>query len=61
MSALQNERWMEAAYENFHEALEVEDIKLAKAIIADVQEAGFTEQGRRMNSELRQATTEKAL
>lgn len=60
MSALQNEKWLEAAQENFLGALEDDDIEMCKAIIADVQEAGFTEAGREMNLQLRKATTEKS-
>lgn len=52
---------MEAAYENFQEAVENEDITLAKSIIADTQELGFKQEAQIMNAELRQATEEKAL
>lgn len=61
MSEQVNERWVEAAYENFQEAVENEDITLAKSIIADTQELGFKQEAQIMNAELRQATEEKAL
>lgn len=57
----QNEEWLEAAYENFLEAIQDDNISLAKDIIADVQEEGFTDKGREMNLILRGATDEHAL
>lgn len=48
-----NTAWIESAHENFEEALTRGDIALAKAIIADVIDAGFTDIARSMNLELR--------
>jgi hypothetical protein len=53
MSHIANDKWLEAAYENFQEALESGNYALCKDIIADTQEAGFLEAGRIMNTQLR--------
>lgn len=50
----QNEEWLEAANENFEHALNVYDVSLAKDIIADTFDAGFSERAREMSLELRQ-------
>ena len=59
MSTNENTLWLEAAQENFEEAISSGDIKAAKDIIADVQEAGFREEGQRMNKQLRDFTSRK--
>lgn len=38
-----NERWLTAASENFQTALEAKDYALARAVLADLRENGFTE------------------
>jgi hypothetical protein len=53
MSHAQNDEWLEAAKDNFEEAVGSGDIAMAKAIIVDVLEAGFREAGQAMNDVLR--------
>lgn len=53
MSTQENTSWLEAALENFDEALEEGDVAFAKAIIADVQEKGFNDEVRQLNVRLR--------
>ncbi len=58
MSQIENrEEWIKAAWDNFYDAAKSGDVALSKAIIADVQEAGFLEDGRRMNQMLRKLIT----
>lgn len=45
--------WLKAAWDNFEEALARGDEGMCKAVIADVQEAGFLEDGRSMNQRMR--------
>lgn len=59
MSNKNNDEWLEAANENFTEALESDNISLAKDIIADTLDNGFSDAGREMNKKLRQYTEEK--
>lgn len=58
MSHEKNTEWLEGAYENFRDAVEVGNIALAKDIIQDTLDAGFGEDGRKMNLELRELTQE---
>lgn len=53
MSHDNNTRWVEDAYVNFGQALEEENIELAKDIIQDTFDAGFPNDARKMNLELR--------
>lgn len=53
MSHHKNDEWLEAAKDNFEEAVATGDIALAKAIIVDVLDAGFREEGQAMNETLR--------
>lgn len=53
MSHKQNDTWLEAAWENFKDALDAGNYALCKDIIADTQDAGFLDAGRSMNEELR--------
>lgn len=48
-----NKEWLDAAYDNFEEAILKCDVHLAKDIIADTFDAGFPEQARAMANELR--------
>lgn len=54
MSNKQNTEWLEAAQDNFTEAVAEENIKMAKAIIADVLEAGFRDEAQTMVEALRE-------
>ncbi len=54
MSTKLNDEWLQGAWENFRDALEGGDIKLAKCIVADVQERGFIDEGRKLNVEMRE-------
>lgn len=54
MSTKQNTEWLDAAHDNFTEAVAEENIKLAKAIIADVLEAGFRDEAQTMVEALRE-------
>lgn len=58
MSHQQNTEWLEAAYENFRDAVEVGNIALAKDIIQDTIDNGFSEDARKMNLEMRELTQE---
>lgn len=53
MSNRDNTIWLDAALENFEEALSEGNLKLAKEIISDVQEKGFGDEGRQLNARLR--------
>lgn len=53
MSHIQNDRWLEAAQENFETALAQGDYAGCKDVIADTQEAGFLDAARAMNTQLR--------
>lgn len=53
MSHPTNTVWLESAKENFDQALAEGNYALCKDIIADIQEAGFLEQGRELNEDLR--------
>lgn len=46
-------QWLKAAQENFREAIDKKDWEMAKAIIADTEEKGFTSERTAMVSELR--------
>jgi hypothetical protein len=52
MSLKENDIWIEGAYENFHTALEQNDVKLCNAIIADVFDRGYAKEADIMKSEL---------
>lgn len=54
MSHIQNEKWLEAALENFQDALDAGNYALIKDVIADTQEAGFLDEARVMNNKLRE-------
>ncbi len=47
------EEWLKAAWEHFDEAVKLTNVAFAKDIIADVQELGFLEDGRKMSEKLR--------
>lgn len=53
MSNKQNDVWLEAALEAYQDALDTGNYALVKDIIADVQEAGFLDEGRVMTNKLR--------
>ena len=53
MSHIQNTRWIEAAQEQFEDAVARHDLKTVKAIIADTFDAGFAAEARTMNEEVR--------
>lgn len=61
MSNKYNDQWLEAAQENFQEALVNGNTDTAKAIIEDTHEAGFEEAAKTMRWKLRETTIEKAL
>lgn len=48
MSNIQNEGWLEAANDNFEEALEQGDWALCESIIADVKDVGFKKESQTM-------------
>jgi len=52
MSTAQNSRWLESAYENFSQALASGDLELARDIIGDTRDAGFTLEAKSMEREL---------
>ena len=56
MSHKQNTEWIEAAWENFEGACSEGNVGLAKAVIADTFDAGFADDGRKMNTRLREVT-----
>ncbi|MFA5937609.1 MAG: hypothetical protein WC822_07065 [Candidatus Paceibacterota bacterium] len=58
MSHKGNEEWLENAHQNFQDAIDEGSYALAKAVIADVQERGFTDAGRAMNEVLRNTPLE---
>ena len=49
----QNKQWLAAAFDNFEEAILLNDVHLAKDIIADTFDAGFPEQARAMAMTMR--------
>lgn len=51
-----DEEWLEAANDNFENAITMGDVAFAKDVIADTFDAGFPERAREMNLELRTAT-----
>lgn len=53
MSTQQTAQWLDAALDHFEGALEQRNYELAKDVIADVQDAGFLDVGRRLNEILR--------
>ncbi len=53
MSTIQNDIWVEAAYEDFEVALSEGNIAMAKLIIADMFDAGFTDESRTLAKRLR--------
>lgn len=53
MSHPQNEEWLESAHEGLEQAIADGNVALAKDIIADTFDAGFSEEGRFMNRRLR--------
>lgn len=52
MSHVTNQEWVAAAYENFSEAVSLGNIELAKDIIQDTHDSGFTDEAKKMNEEL---------
>lgn len=58
MTTKQNAEWLEAAKEHFQNAIDNEDVRLAKDIISDTFDAGFPEAAREMTAQLRTATTQ---
>lgn len=52
MSHQKNTEWVEAAHENFGEAVEAGNYSLAKGIIADMKEAGFSLDAEAMSQQL---------
>lgn len=52
MSHHANTEWLEAAHENFEQALEDRNWGLAEAVIMDTQEAGFSEEANRWHLKL---------
>ncbi len=52
MSNLQNVVWLENAYDNFQEAVEMGDYNAADAVIKDVADKGFTKESVQMATEL---------
>lgn len=55
MSLLQNDEWLEAAYEHFQEALERKDWGFAEAVVEDVKHEGFTSAAKVMRFEFLKA------
>lgn len=53
MSNPWNDRWLEVAKDNFDQAIAEGNIALAKDIIADTIDAGFTPEARQMVKQLR--------
>lgn len=54
MSNQYNEAWVEAAHENFQDAVSEGNITLAKDIIQDVIDAGFRDEAVKMSETLRE-------
>lgn len=54
-----NEKWIEDAKDNFGQAVDEGNYTLCKDIIADVQEAGFLDEGRALNDLLRAVPVSK--
>lgn len=53
MSHIQNEVWLEGAFENFQNALDAGNYALVKDVIADTEDAGFEAEARVMENKLR--------
>lgn len=58
MSNKENDVWLGSAFENFSEAIEVEDYRLAEAICKDTEDAGFVEAARDMRNTLKMSQSE---
>lgn len=58
MSEINTERWLDAAFENFQQAVDEGNYALCKDIIADVQDVNL-EAGRQLNEVLRATPIEK--
>jgi len=54
MSNKANEVWLESAYENFGEAIAQKNWEVAKSVVADTADKGFTSESVAMNKELRE-------
>lgn len=53
MSTKENDVWLEAAVENFDTAIQIGNYAMAKDIIADTLDRGFTKEAQEMNLVLR--------
>lgn len=53
MSHKANDIWLEDARDHFREAIDKKEWNMAKAVIADVHEKGFTSESTSMEKELR--------
>ena len=52
MSHKANDAWLEAAQENFQEALDNSDYSLAAAVANDVDDAGFEKEAKKMRQSI---------
>lgn len=59
MSWKYNEEWLAAAKENFEQAVEEDNLKLALAIIKDVRHQGYGEQAITMEAEINRIANER--
>lgn len=61
MSNTQNAQWLEAALENFQEAVDQKDVGLAKAVIADLIDYGYVDEARDLTMRLRNANIQPTI
>lgn len=53
MSNQQNDKWLEAAFENFMDYLDAGNLEMCRAAIADVAEAGFKRESELLDAKLK--------